>query len=391
MALAQFILDHIEPLIDDWSDFARTIPAAQELDLEGLRDHAEEMLRAIAADMLRHQTAAQRLALSQGQAIRSSTSDTPAEQHATARRETGFSVLQMLAEFRALRATVTRHWVAGVTPSDAGAIDELIRFNEGLDQAFTQSLTRFVRGTDEERDLFLGVIAHDMRSPISASINAGRYLRRVEGLDPKASSAVEVLVHSGEQLRALANDVLEIGELRLQEGSTLNRSRVDLGVLCETVVAALKMTHGSVHFELEVEGDCGGDWDASRLERVITNLLENAIKHGERLAPVRIRVAGSSSAVELIVENRGEPIGPDRMGRVFEPRATWTKVPREGERTASFGLGLYVTREIVSSHGGTIEVRSTLEAGTSFTVRLPRVDPRASEPVPRGPRPASPG
>lgn len=144
MKLHTFILQNLEVLVEDWVTFARTLPACADLDVDGLKDHAEAMLRTIASDIATHQTSAAQLAKSQGLAIRETVGDTRAEVHGEERFEQGLGLPALVAEFRALRASVVRHWTARRGPPTTDMLDELVRFNEGIDQAIAESLDRYV-------------------------------------------------------------------------------------------------------------------------------------------------------------------------------------------------------------------------------------------------------
>jgi signal transduction histidine kinase/ActR/RegA family two-component response regulator len=152
MRLADFIDANLEPLLADWERFARTIPIAREFDVARLRDHAEQMLRAIAADLRTGQTSAEQFAKSEGRGRRGA-DDTAAEEHGAARYAEGFGVNELLTEYRALRATVVRQWAAAGEPTGENMNDDLVRFNEAIDQALTEGLARFERDWKRDRDL----------------------------------------------------------------------------------------------------------------------------------------------------------------------------------------------------------------------------------------------
>jgi PAS domain S-box-containing protein len=153
MKLQTFILDHLDPLVDDWAAYARTLPGCENLGLEALRDHAAAMLRVIAADIGSTQTAAEQLAKSHGLAPRQQPGDSRAEEHGTDRFTQGFGLNELVGEFRALRASVVRQWTARRGPATVDMLEQLVRFNEGIDQAIAESVARFVtevRQRDEE-------------------------------------------------------------------------------------------------------------------------------------------------------------------------------------------------------------------------------------------------
>ncbi len=144
MRLADFILDNIEPILQAWEDFAKTItPASIGMDSVALRDHAEQMLRTIAADLRTSQTRKEAIAKSHGEAP-TADAETAAETHAVIRQSSGFTVEQMVSEYRALRTSVLMLWMPHTQLDHKQVMDDLIRFNEAVDQAWPSpsSVTR---------------------------------------------------------------------------------------------------------------------------------------------------------------------------------------------------------------------------------------------------------
>lgn len=168
MRLADFIVQNIEPILQQWEDFAKTMtPAADGMDTAALRDHAEQMLLTIAADLRTAQTHAARISKSHGEAP-DSLSRTAAETHADTRQVSGFTIGQMIAEYRALRTSVLVLWMPpkGVTKDQE--ISDIIRFNEAIDQALAESVVTYTQAVDAARNVFLGILGHDLRSPLGA-------------------------------------------------------------------------------------------------------------------------------------------------------------------------------------------------------------------------------
>ena len=126
-----------------------------------------------------------------------------------------------------------------------------------------------------------------------------------------------------------------------------------------------------IHFQSN--GEQIGDWDTDRLRQAISNLLGNAVQHGAEDALVDLKLTGDPSEVVVVIHNGGPPIPPGELPRIFEPlvRGAGAEHPRRN-RPGSIGLGLYIAREVARSHGGRIDVTSSLEAGTAFTMHLPR-------------------
>lgn len=129
----------------------------------------------------------------------------------------------------------------------------------------------------------------------------------------------------------------------------------------------VRTAHRDADFRLETSGNLVGEWDADRLAQVVSNLFGNAIHHGGG-TPVSITAQEEGDAVTLAVHNGGTPIPPEALPLIFEPFARGRAV----SATGGIGLGLFIARAIVSAHGGEIDVTSSSEDGTTFTVRLPK-------------------
>jgi signal transduction histidine kinase len=170
-------------------------------------------------------------------------------------------------------------------------------------------------------------------------------------------------------------DLLDLTRMRLGAGLPIARRPMDLQALCEDVVLELHTFHPNAEFDCSTEGDLHGEWDADRLTQVVSNLVGNALQHGDGTR-VQIGTRDAGDAVLLRVHNTGRAIPDAAQASIFEPLAR--HAPTEG-RTTSIGLGLFIVRAIVVAHGGTITVSSTEARGTTFEVRLPRRDPGAPQ------------
>src|SRR5688572_6211693 len=161
MSLSDFIEQNMEPILLEWEEFARTVVSAHGLDKEALRDHAEQMLRMMAAQMRGAQSDDEQKSKSRGQAFAAGVlGDTAAQLHANRRFVEGFTLDEMVSEYRAVRASVIRLWVRDHSHEPHG-LYELIRFNEGIDELLTESVARFSKRLDRARELFMGVLGHD--------------------------------------------------------------------------------------------------------------------------------------------------------------------------------------------------------------------------------------
>lgn len=168
MRLADFIILNIEPILQQREDFAKTLtPAANGMNSLALRDHAERMLHAIAIDLGTSQSDEARILKSHGAAF-GMEEVTSAETHAEARQASGFTIGQMIAEYRALRTSVLMLWMPPDHVSKVEEIADVIRFNEAIDQALAESVVTYTNAVDAARNVFLGVLGHDLRSPLGA-------------------------------------------------------------------------------------------------------------------------------------------------------------------------------------------------------------------------------
>ena len=179
MALRHFILQNMEAILAEWEKFAASLPPGAKMDRTALRDHAEQILRVIAQDIQTSQTEEERQAKSQGMAPQQAGSDdSAAETHAATRLLDGFSLDEMVAEYRALRASVLRLWSRERDSADRQSLEQMTRFNEAIDQALTESTARYAARLARSRDLLLGALGHDLRTPLGAMLLSAEFLLR---------------------------------------------------------------------------------------------------------------------------------------------------------------------------------------------------------------------
>jgi signal transduction histidine kinase len=363
MSLSTFIGGHHEEIISEFALFARTLmPPGADMTEAELRDHAEEILTAVVHDLSTAQTSDEQYRKSHGRgsanAMRAS-----AKLHADHRIQHGFAFRSVLAEFRALRAAVLRLYAE----SGASDLTDVLRFNEAIDEALTESMDRFAVQTDQFRDQFIGVLSHDLRTPLGAITAGAALLALPEDNPQRRSSVVTRMMNSAQRMERMIADLLDVTRARLGGSMPLNRRPVDLQQVCDEAMVEIRAGHPDAVARLETDGDLRGEWDPDRLAQVVSNLVGNAIQHGAG-TPVTLTAHGHGDTVTLAVHNGGAPIPPDVLPVVFEPL-----VRGSGESAGhSIGLGLFIARAIVSAHGGDIQVSSSADAGTTFTVTLPK-------------------
>jgi signal transduction histidine kinase len=371
MRLADFILCETERIVNEWEAFAATrLPAAQWMTPLALRDHAEQILRAIAQDLTGPQTPAEQLSKSRGDAPQlAGAPETAAQTHGLLRAKSGFNINQMASEYRALRASVLRLWMDACAPQ-APSMDDIIRFNEAIDQALAESISFYSERVDQARDLFLGMLGHDMRTPLQAIQMTATHLTQLDAGETVSEAATR-LMRSGARMQSLLDDLVEFNRINLGLGIPVNRKPSDIGELFADEVAELRAAHPDRRIELEVHGSAAGSWDRICLQRLLGNLVVNAVKYGSQDSPVRVVVIGGDQDVVVEVHNSGVPIEPSMLQSLFDPLRRGLHQDELDRRQGSLGLGLYISREVAKAHGGGIEARSDLSE-TVFVARLPR-------------------
>jgi len=373
MRLSEFISRDMEAILTTWDKFAAAqLPAAAGMDAGALRDHAEEILRAVVKDIMTPQTAAAQSRKSMGRALRlADAPETAAETHAFLRAQSGFDINQMASEYRALRASVLHQWAQACSPGITNT-DDMVRFNEAIDQAVAESVAFFGKKLTEERNLLLGTMGHDMRSPLDVIQLSAIYLGKISAGDEVSRVAARI-ARSGAELKALLNDLIDFNRTNLGLGIYIAPVAVDLANLFSEALEQLRASHPSHEIELQITGDAKGVWDPHRLHQLLGNLVLNAIKYGARDAPVIVAIVGLPAEVEFRVHNRGAMIEASTLSHIFEPLVRGSNGASGAPGSdGSLGLGLYIAHQISIAHGGNISARSD-EIETVFTVRLPRL------------------
>jgi signal transduction histidine kinase len=374
LKLYSFINDHLEEILAEWEAFAETQePAASSMSKLALRDHAKEILNAVALDMKTAQNPQEQLEKSQGNAPDAVNPRSAASIHGALRHASHFSLLQLSAEYRALRATVLRLWLPYIDAMSGATINEMIRFNEAIDQALAESIITYSARDDRTRDLFLAILGHDLRAPLSTISMAGELLTRAVTEDqvPGIGASIKRSAHL---MGSMVEDLIGFTRTQLGGGMPVTRTQVDVGTICSSAIEDASASHAGRKFELRTEGDVNGFFDGVRLHQLLTNLFINAALYGEKERPVIVDARGDAGGVTVSVTNFGATIPEASMQSIFQPLVQLPAEPGSETRPrTSLGLGLFIAREIAIAHDGAINVTSNEIDGTTFTVRLPRI------------------
>lgn len=366
--LADFVEHHAETIIDQAITFAKSVDVGRPLDDAALRDHLPEIIQTIVADLRTQQTRVEEMEKSQGRApVRSGRSRSAAATHALHRAHSGYSISDLVSEYRALRASVMRLWADA--SNGQAASGEIARFNEAIDEAIAESVSHYADEVERWRNIFLGVLSHDLRSPLGAILLTSELIART-AVDVPMASAAQRLIRSGERMRQLLDDLLVYNRAQMGIGFEVRKQAVDLAAACREEIELLRASIPEARIRFDAPDSMRGMFDAGRVREALANLVVNAHKYGAHGSEIRIELREKGSSAELVVANAGDPIDPELLDVMFEPLRRGGVSGGEFER-ASLGLGLFIVDQIAQAHEGTIRVRS--DGGeTSFELLLPR-------------------
>jgi signal transduction histidine kinase len=393
MRLSAFILANMEPILQDWEDFARALGAVTEsMDAKALRDHAKQILREVAADLETYQSQAQQEAKSKGEAppAPSAASDTGAEQHGNVRAVEGFTLAQMVSEYRALRAGVLRLWAKEGGIDDPSEAEQITRFNEAIDEALTESVKRYARDVDrlvvsaraKERMAALGTLSaglgHDMSNvlmPMRVSLDELEQM----GLPPGSKPMLDSLRRSVDHLRGLTQGLRSLSVD--PEDTEASPATTQLNAWWAEATSPYKWAllpgvklHASGLESLALPAVAV---PRHVLMQAVFNLVQNAAEalgaHGGGNIWVSATEGEDGATVSLTVRDDGPGMDPQTLARCTEPFFT-TK-----PRARGTGLGLALVRTALERHGGRLVIESHPGKGSLFALVLP-VAGRGSQP-----------
>src|SRR5688572_32500806 len=276
MKLSRFLTEHLEEIMVEWEAFAASLLASgQVMTSLALRDHASQILRAVALDIESDQTELEQAYKSKGFVQIAAATRTAAMTHGALRHLAGFDLRQLAAEFRALRASVLRLWLKhGV--ADETAFYQMTRFNEAIDQALAESIANYSDEVARSRDTFLAILGHDLRSPLSAVANSALFLASPGVLPPGAPlDAARRVTRGSAKMSAMIRDLLEYTRTRLGRAIPIAPRATSMKEICALALDEIEAVHPERVFELETSGELQGQFDSDRLQQVLSNLLNN--------------------------------------------------------------------------------------------------------------------
>lgn len=217
-------------------------------------------------------------------------------------------------------------------------------------------------------EMFTAILGHDLRNPLAAITTAAQLaMNRTQ--PEKVSKPLSRILASSRRMARMIDQLLDFTRLRSGAGVPIDYAAIDIAQVVRQVVDEVDDANPEWTLELEHRGNTNGQWDADRLSQLFSNLLGNAVRHGAVEHGVRVRIDGSNRSTVSVSVHNGGSIHPDFLPNVFDPMMSRRE---HRARSQGLGLGLFISNQIARAHGGSIEVQSSPEAGTTFIVSLPR-------------------
>lgn len=374
--LAAFIRRNRQRIVDDWYETVRELPSSHALPPEVVRNHIPEFLERLADAVESHDSTALLLR------------GLP-NLHAALRVREGYDLRQVIAEYRTLRSVIGRLYCQEGDISEASRpkLGPLSVMNAALDLAIADAVDQYSIDYGKAREMFIGMLGHDLREPLSAiAFAAGTLWDRRDELDARTVKTVARIAASARRMDRMIRDLLDFARGRLSGGFPIVPAPIDARTVIADTVSEIAQAHPARAIECRVAGpgDFHVRWDGDRVAQAIANLVSNAVVHGTD--PVVIEPADQRDWIKIEVRNGGE-IPPQILPKIFAPfTQPGTDRRHDGEhkgperRRGHLGLGLFIVREVATAHGGRVTAESR-DGLTTFTMMLPR-DARTAEAPP---------
>ena len=352
--VSEYIRSQPAKIADLWeAEVRRDLPALRAMSRPVLIDHMFEFLDGL-ADWIDGRTEVAEVAFSH-----------LAEGHALQRLGYGVGLETLTREYSKLRVVLLRELLA-LPPTDE-VREEMMRLHEGMDRAINEAMHRYATRREEVRERFVAILGHDLRDPLSTVVISANMLAANPSLKSEHRVVASRIVRACDRMQRMISDVLDFARGHLGNGIPANPTLNDMGEICRAAADEIVGANPQREVVVEVDGDLRGAFDRDRVHQAITNLLANAVHHGEGRIEVHAYETDDHHAIVTEVTSHGDIIPDELRERLFDPFAQGDIAgPRHG-----LGLGLFIVQQIALAHGGLCEVEST-EAGTTFSIRWPR-------------------
>jgi signal transduction histidine kinase len=362
--LVAFLHARCGSIADSAWDRMATSAHTRQRDAAPVRAHASQLLDSIATGMEMHAAA-----VSSEPSASAADSTSPAQVHAKLQVEAAYTVEEVAAEFGALRYCTMQQWQSSAPAAWGLGPDPMIAFHGALDDAMGDCVRVVCAHAKASTERFIGVLAHDIRNPLATVSMCVQHLLARGQIEPDPARR---LLNSAHRISGIVEQVADYTRAQALRDMPLRRKEGDLRSHLIKVVEEAQALYPQRDIQFESQGRFQGQWDEVRVGQLLSNLLGNAIQHGDSHGPVRIMLRETeqpAGGAEIAVYNSGPGIPAAERATLFEPLS-------RGVRAADgavdgLGLGLFICREIVHSHGGTLQLESSDEAGTRFVATLP--------------------
>lgn len=347
--LAQFIRRDRENIVAAWLTQVEQLPSAADKPYAVLRDHVPAILERLATVLERGEGS-------------DPTLNKLAAEHAALRYHAGYDLRQIVLEYQALRQVILKLYQASeptVTLHPIAAMDR------SLDEAIGDAVDRFMGERDKVRDVFISILGHDLRTPLQSLTMAVEMFRTDAEVPARLSKTASSASRAIARMDRMIGDLLDFARGRLGGGIPINPAPADLREVVGSVVDEFTASflNRAIHCgAATAQGDFVGEWDAARIGQAVSNLVRNAIEHGAD--PILIALVDHGDTVRVEVSNQGTIVA-DVLPMLFQPF-------HRGRDGNGLGLGLFVVDEVARAHGGRIDVDSSPDQGTRFSLVLPR-------------------
>lgn len=352
--VSEFLRSKQKEICELWEDeVRRELPALRPLARPVLLDHLPEVLDGL-ADWIDGKTEHAERAFSR-----------LAAGHALQRLGYGVGLETLTREYSKVRVVLLRMLMA-VEPTPE-AREEMVRLHEGMDRAINEAMHRYATRREEVRERFVAILGHDLRDPLSTVVISANMLAANPALKSEHRVVASRIVRACDRMQRMINDVLDFARGHLGTGIPANPTMNDMGEICRAAADEITGANPQREIVVDVSGDLRGAFDRDRVHQAITNLISNAIQHGEGRVEIRAYESDDRHAVVTEVTSHGEVIPEELRERLFDPFAHGELAgPRRG-----LGLGLFIVQQIAIAHGALCDVTSD-ENATTFSIRWPR-------------------